>query len=557
MKYYEFGTRKWQDYFANYVTPKGWKKGARDVPFGMGAKTLYVDDTNGDDTNDGESWKTATKTIQEAVDKATHWTNIFIKTGSYTESVHIDSKHAIALIGASRAGVHITAPTGGTAITSSAICFEDSLNGSIHNIKLTSADYYGAYFLNSDIGLVENCYCYECKGGVKAYNAKDAIFRRNIIDGNNKDVTLAKGGIVIDSTSDRAEIAENTISNYIGFGAGIWIFANDCVLHDNSMKSLIYGVYIDSALTVSTIYHNNIITCTTAYINDQSTNADVFENFYFEHTNVDNGFGIAKAPYAYTGGTDPRPVIVRNGWRGLSWADADLVALASVCTEARLAELAAANIPADIDLILADTNELQTDWKNGGRLDILIDTILADVTGINGAAMRGTDSAALASVCTEARLAELAAANIPADIDAIYTIISENRLTETMFRYNAGFGTASEPFRINDNQTGEDHVGFDNVGEYAEINFGAPRYIKEFRMWGLVVMNGTGRWKIQHWTGSAWVDNTTNITVALTEAWGSWISLTTPEVTHKIRFVCTTLDTANNESYIIELQMRG
>ncbi len=33
--------------------------------------------------------------------------------------------------------------------------------------------------------------------------------------------------------------------------------------------------------------------------------------------------------------------------------------------------------------------------------------------------MRGTDSAALASVCTEARLSELDAANLPADIDAI------------------------------------------------------------------------------------------------------------------------------------------
>ena len=36
-------------------------------------------------------------------------------------------------------------------------------------------------------------------------------------------------------------------------------------------------------------------------------------------------------------------------------------------------------------------------------------------------AMRGTDAAALASVCTEARLAELDAANMPADIDAIPT----------------------------------------------------------------------------------------------------------------------------------------
>lgn len=32
----------------------------------------------------------------------------------------------------------------------------------------------------------------------------------------------------------------------------------------------------------------------------------------------------------------------------------------------------------DLVIVLADTNELQTDWANGGRLDLLIDAILAD-----------------------------------------------------------------------------------------------------------------------------------------------------------------------------------
>jgi len=32
----------------------------------------------------------------------------------------------------------------------------------------------------------------------------------------------------------------------------------------------------------------------------------------------------------------------------------------------------------DITAILADTNELQTDWANGGRLDLLVDSIIAD-----------------------------------------------------------------------------------------------------------------------------------------------------------------------------------
>lgn len=53
-------------------------------------------------------------------------------------------------------------------------------------------------------------------------------------------------------------------------------------------------------------------------------------------------------------------------------------ALASVCTELRLAELDAANLPTNIDAIETDTNELQTDWKNTGRLDTILDSILAD-----------------------------------------------------------------------------------------------------------------------------------------------------------------------------------
>ena len=66
----------------------------------------------------------------------------------------------------------------------------------------------------------------------------------------------------------------------------------------------------------------------------------------------------------------------------------DLTAFAVNYTAARagyLDELAAANLPTDVAnvkaetaLIVADTNELQTDWVNGGRLDLLVDAILAD-----------------------------------------------------------------------------------------------------------------------------------------------------------------------------------
>lgn len=45
--------------------------------------------------------------------------------------------------------------------------------------------------------------------------------------------------------------------------------------------------------------------------------------------------------------------------------------------------LASANLDTQLAAIVADTNELQTDWTNGGRLDLLIDAILDD-TGTSG-----------------------------------------------------------------------------------------------------------------------------------------------------------------------------
>ena len=41
-------------------------------------------------------------------------------------------------------------------------------------------------------------------------------------------------------------------------------------------------------------------------------------------------------------------------------------------------------IDANVDLVLADTNELQTDWANGGRLDLIIDAILVDTNELQG-----------------------------------------------------------------------------------------------------------------------------------------------------------------------------
>ena len=90
----------------------------------------------------------------------------------------------------------------------------------------------------------------------------------------------------------------------------------------------------------------------------------------------------------------------------------DSAALATVCTETRLAELDAGNLPTDI-------------------------------AAIPTTAMRGTDSAALATVCTETRLAELDSGNLPTDIAAIPT---------TAMRGTDGANTTTPPTAVQNRQ---------------------------------------------------------------------------------------------------------
>lgn len=78
-------------------------------------------------------------------------------------------------------------------------------------------------------------------------------------------------------------------------------------------------------------------------------------------------------------------------------------------TYARLGAPAGASVSADIAAIVADTNELQTDWANGGRLDVILDArasqttadaILAD-TGTDGVVVAGLTAGAKAEVNAE------------------------------------------------------------------------------------------------------------------------------------------------------------
>ena len=136
---------------------------------------------------------------------------------------------------------------------------------------------------------------------------------------------------------------------------------------------------------------------------------------------------------AASGGNAAGMTLVRNGLgKDLDTDEVDVLlsraaTQASVCTEARLAELDAANLPADVDAIPTtamrgtDSAALASVCTETRLAELDAANLPTDIAAIPTTAMRGTDDAALASVCTEARLAELAAANLPTDIAAIPT----------------------------------------------------------------------------------------------------------------------------------------
>ena len=103
-------------------------------------------------------------------------------------------------------------------------------------------------------------------------------------------------------------------------------------------------------------------------------------------------------------------------------ANVTLVATTTTNTDMRGTDSAYTGTPPTAAAVAdAVWDELQSAHVTVGSFGI----IASEIAAIPTTAMRGTDSAALASVCTEARLAELDAANLPADIDEILVDTAE------------------------------------------------------------------------------------------------------------------------------------
>jgi len=220
------------------------------------------------------------------------------------------------------------------------------------------------------------------------------------------------GGTFADCTAEATEIATSSGMYYLDLTA--------TEMNADTVAIIVKTTTSDAKTTPIVLYpvESTDIPVNVKAISDDTVAADNLELDY-------DGTGYAKA--ASTIGTTTTNTDMRG---------TDSAALATVCTEARLAELDAANMPADIDAIPTtamrgtDSAALASVCTEARLAELDAANIPADIDAIPTTAMRGTDSAALASVCTEARLAELDAANIPADLAAAKAVA--DKLDDTL-----------------------------------------------------------------------------------------------------------------------------
>lgn len=158
------------------------------------------------------------------------------------------------------------------------------------------------------------------------------------------------------------------------------------------------------------------------------------------------------------------------------------IADAALATAANLATVAG-YLDTEIASILADTSELQTDWANGGRLDLILDA-RASQTSVDDLPTNAELATALGTA-DDATLAAIAALSIPtanANADALLdraSAIDGKTPRETLRIIAAstagevsGAGTATEVFKGLDGATTRMTVTADEDGNRTDVTYG-------------------------------------------------------------------------------------
>jgi hypothetical protein len=251
-----------------------------------GWTTLFVDAAYAaaSDHNDGYSWSRPKKTIGGALTIAEPWTKIYVRTGTYNETLLVDQEH-VQLIGVIEDGPNVAkvVATGGAALEVTAGFCEvsglaidaDGQHGikatmpgqKFRNLALdikntTGSNINGIWLHDADKAIVENCYLNgnssaEVIGILVGDDTVDADIKNNYITGcgDGMGAGCGAGGVCgnngyaigIDDNAQRVRIHENIlINNCVGvyfYKTGAEGYKGHSVIHNSMYENCNYDVY--------------------------------------------------------------------------------------------------------------------------------------------------------------------------------------------------------------------------------------------------------------------------------------------------------------------------
>jgi hypothetical protein len=357
--------------------------------------TFYVDSVLAAG-GDGTSWAKAVDTLQDAVDLCTadNGDVIYVAQGT-AESIASSGAltidcNGITIIGCGEGDQRPTY-TVGTAATAKILVTVDDVY--IYNMIFQSgkADLATCFLVTADDFTLDHCSCRDSTSGLGmiTIGAADGDSDRFCIKncdfyqpGNTNDHSIEilfdmVGGRIVNNVF-HGDYDEGAIAIPAGGNACL-----DLVIAGNVITQLqasVMAININGTSSTGVIAYN-AVNSTAAYECDPGALDELVNSWQMDIDLVTNNLDhLAKTT---TG-------VVADG--DLSNHVVDGTILSHIMTAgADTSDYKASTdsleaIGTDTDTILADTAELQTDWTNGGRLDLLIDAILADTGAMDTAA---------------------------------------------------------------------------------------------------------------------------------------------------------------------------
>ncbi len=374
----------------------------------LGVNTWYVT-KGGNDANGGKKWTDAFLTVTAAITASTSKDTIYLGPGTFTEVAVINllgASKTLTFIGSGKAITVISCDS-----TSSTITAFD--NCTFKYLTISNANETGAALQSGDVpGII----------------AEDCIF------------SAPTAMLCVGPSNDNHTYLRCRFSGYVSIGNTTGFLAEDCFFNYSASGAYDkYGVLLSTSSSRFRFDRcrfrcgrgDNVSNLTVAV----GIVGDVYFNscdFYAKSTNVSATGAVqgvaevsnnllaatlhnCKIYTSNAGSGGVKDIVQTSGTIAASntlYNRTNVTGTVQDLTQDAVVSDATRYLGADIATIKGYTDILD-DATNGNA------AIKAEVEGLAGAAMRGTDSAALASVCTELRLAELDAANLPTDIAAI------------------------------------------------------------------------------------------------------------------------------------------